>query len=513
MNNKIASSLLVLTASSLVGCATGSYNKIADKTIETSKVAESSFKSLSLPVRNMPVAAESDRFWVNKTAIMVKDDGLPEMFDKTLQLVFEPKSSLRDVTASLSRSTRMRFSFDPDVQAESDKPLLLAGYSKQTTPKGFLDQITAIPNPALSWQYKDGGVEIFRYRTQVFQLTVPTNDITFNGDISNKNTSSGSGSTGNSVSTGHVVKQSSEMKFWTSIEAEVKQMLTPNTGKVTVAKATGNVTVTDTPQALNAVEKYIKTINYNATRKIFLNIQVMTVQNSSGDNYGVNWGAVYGVLSSKYGLTFNTPIIPSGITTGAGSISAVVSDPSQLGTTATALAAVLTSMGRTTKLSTYPLWTLSGTPTHASVTKDTGYVQSVTVTPATVAGGAPTQALTPGTITSGISLHSVAKALSNNMVMLEESIEVSTLDALTTFGQVTSGQIQLAEQSKVSFIPTITMKSGETLLIAGMEDLEAKVNQNGIGSAENAFAVGATGNRSGTSTKKSFVILVTPYLM
>lgn len=503
------------------GCSTSSYNKIMNRATETTTVTDNTFKSMASPVSELPIAVESEKFWVSKNALLVKDEGLPETFYRNLQLNFEPKTSLRDITTSLSRSAHMRFSFSDDIQSESDKPILLSGFSKSTTPKGFLDYIAALPNPALSWQYKDGEVEIFRYRTQVFKLDIPKNDSTFKATISNKNASGGSGggsgSSGGSSAvtssmTGHEVTVDGASKFWTGIEAAIKQMLTEKTGKVSVSRSTGDITVTDTPQALNAIAKYIKTVNYNATRKIYLMVQVMSVESSSADNYGINWSAVYGALSTKYNISLSTPSIVNAASNGGG-ITAVLNDPSKLGTTAQAIASVLTSMGRSTKLATYPLWALSGTPTHASVVRDQSYAQSVSVTPATVAGASPTQSITPGVVTTGISLHSTASVMSDNQIMLEESIEVSTLDAMETFGKIETGQIQTPTKSKLSFLPTTTLRNGETLMLAGMRDLESNVKQNGIGSAENEFAVGTTGNRAGTTTSKSFVLLITPYLM
>lgn len=495
----------------LSGCATESYSAIRAGASGSADRAESLFQKAAVPPARQPIAVESESYYVDTAVMLVKDDGLPEMFNKNLQLRFEPRSSLRDATTVLTRATNLRFSYAPDVQGDVDKALLLAGYKNETTLKGFLDQITAQPVPALSWQYKDGQVELFRYTTRVFPLNMPNSDIDFTADASNKNQSVAGG--GAATATGHSVAVSSKLKFWDSIEKEVQQMLTPGAGKVVVSKATRSVTVTDTPQALNAVATYIQHLNDVALRKVYLNIQVVTVRNAASDNYGINWSAVYGVLASKYGVTLNSPSLPASFAQGAGAISAVLGAGTGKFETSTALLSVLSSMGKTAKVSTYPQWTMSGVPTHTTVNRSRSYAASVTVVQPTVIGGAPTQTILPATVNYGISLHSVPNVLDADTIQLEESIQISTLDALALFGQAETGQVQLPETSSTSFFPVTTLKHGQTLLMAGLEELDSTIDQAGMGSAENDAVVGTTGSRVGKSTRSTVVVLITPYLM
>lgn len=495
----------------LTGCTTNRYDQIRAQANSAGVGAEQAYRVATAPLPRAPISVESDGFYVDKVATEVKDDGLPALFYKNLDLRFEPKASLRDATDSLGRATNLRFSFAADVQQDADRPILLSGYKNKTTLKGFLDQITAMPNPALSWQFKDGQIELFRYTTRVFAVNMPNSDNDFTAEISNKNQSTAAA--GSAASTGHTMVVASKLRFWGSIEKEIQQMLTPGTGKVVVSQATRSATVTDTPQALNAVASYLRNVNEVALRKVYLNIQVVTVLNTSSDNVGINWNAVYGTLASKYGLALNSPTLPSSFAQGAGTISAVLQAGSGKFATSTALVSILSSMGKTAKVSTYPQWTMSGVPTHTLVNRSQGYAASVAVSQPTTQGGSVTQTITPATINYGISLHSVPHVLDFETVQLEESIQISTLEGLALFGQPQSGQVQLPETSATSFFPVTTLKNGQTLLMAGLEEVGSSINQEGMGSADNDIAVGTTGNRTGKATKSTIVVLITPYLM
>ena len=511
--HKIAICISLASSIFLTGCMSDRYKNIVSQNDASVQVATKSFKEVIKPLPKMPVAVDSDAFYVEKVATKTKDDGLPPVFDKNLQLRIEPHSSLRDVTMTIARATNMRFSFAPDVQMEADKQLLQAGFKRETTLKGFLDQLTSIPNPALSWQYKDGQIELFRYSTKVFALNMPTTDVDFNGDATNKSRQSGTGSTGAAVSSGQSMSVSTKLRFWASVEKEIKQMLTPTTGNVVVSQATRSVTVTDTPQALNAVEAYIQHLNEVALRKVYINVEVMTIKDAKSDSGAINWDAIYSTVKNKYGVNIVSPTMSAAAPTGTGSVTLSLNPGSGNFQASKAIVNILSTMDRTASVKSVPQYTMSDVPAHSMVNHSVGYAASVVTAQPTVAGGSVTQTITPGTVTYGISVHSIPHVLSEDSLELEESIEISTLDGMPTFGSAASGQIQIPLTSATSFFPVTTMKSGQTLIIAGIEETNTDASQNGMGSAENALAVAATGNHVGTLEKSTVVVLLTPYLL
>lgn len=496
----------------MTGCVTSRYQDISKSATSGTDLAKKTYKQVAAPLPLAPTSSEMDAFYVDKVAMQLKDDGLPEIFNKNLQMMLLPRATLREATTNLARQTKMRFSFSPDVQPDSDKPLFLAGFTSETTLKGFLDQVTAMPNPALSWQFKDGQIELFRYQTRVFALNMPSADKDFVADASNKNSGGASGG-GASTSSGHAVTETSKPRFWLSVDKEIQQMLTPGVGKLVVSQSTRSATVTDTPQALNAVSAYVKNLNATALRRVYLSVEIVTVSESSTDNAGINWNLIYSTMANKYGVTLSSPAVPSTISAGAGAISGILNAGSGNFKTSTALLSILSSLGKTANVATYPQWTMSDVPTHTLVNHSQGYAASVVTAQPTVVGGSVTQTITPGTVNYGTSLHSNPHVMGEDEIELEESIQISTLDGITLFGSSSSGEVQLPQQTATSFFPVVTMKSGQTLVLAGLQELNSVVNQEGMGSADNDLVVGATGNRAGTSTKNTVVVLITPYLM
>lgn len=520
MDSIKAVKILTLAIAAVVtsGCATSTFKATKESTEKAFDVAKEAFATTE--VERKPIAIETNRFWVSKDAILVKEDNLPEIFNESMQLVFEPQTSLREATSFLSRTVGLRFSFASDVQKDSDKRILLTKFKQSTTLRNFLDQMAALSAPAMSWQFKENQVEFYRTKTKVFALNIPKTDNDFSADISTKTQSGGGGGSGGasggsaggtSSSTGHSVRLQSRLNFWDSVGQEITPMLTPSLGTLVVSKSTGNITVTDTPQALAAVAAYVEALNETALRRVFLDIQVITVQNNDSSNYGINWGMMYSALQSKYNVSVATPAIPSSISAAAGTISTVLKAGSGDFSGSSAIMAALSDQGKTAKVTAYPQWTMSGVPTHSAVNKSKAYVQSTTVTPAIVAGTSPSVSMVTSVSTVGVSLHSLPRVIDSNTIQLEESIEISSLDKLSPFGPAAS-QVQLPEESHMAFLPITTLKNGETLVLAGMDELDATISQTGVGGAENQLVVGATGTRTSASKRSTVIILITPHL-
>jgi len=114
-----------------------------------------------------------------------------------------------------------------------------------------------------------------------------------------------------------------------------------------------------------------------------------------------------------------------------------------------------------------------------------------------------------GTVTSGFNMTVLPHVLNNGTVMLQFSTDMSNLRRIRTVSSDKS-TIETPELDTRNFMQRVAMKSGETLIISGFEQVDDSGERQGVGSPAN-FLFG--GGIKSASNKEVIVILVTPIMM
>ena len=70
-----------------------------------------------------------------------------------------------------------------------------------------------------------------------------------------------------------------------------------------LSRSTGTLTVSDRPEVLSNVSKYLTSLNRSITRQVLFNVKVFEVTLTDKDQTGLDWSAVYTNLSSKWGFS------------------------------------------------------------------------------------------------------------------------------------------------------------------------------------------------------------------
>ncbi len=497
-----------LLASAIAGCASTAYEHSKEGSLATAKVASAAAEQM---MRQPAEAGASRRvfdspgFWVNKRAIEVRDENerLPALFYSEVRLTHHPRASLRDVITILSANTGLRIAIAPDMQAEAGGPLLNQGFQSATTLKGLLDQLSAQQN--VSWRLRNGVIEIFRYDTRVFALAILPGATEFSATLGSSNALSAGGS---SVSTGQKVTTGAKTNFWDGVRAEIAQMLTAQ-GKAVVSESGGTVTVTDTPQALNAIESHVRGINEARTRQVMVSVQIYSVDANTKDNYGINWQAFYTSLSQGYKLNLVSGPAPS-VGGGNAQLGVILDSGSARWGNTQAVLSALSSQGHTTLVTSSSQVGMSGDVYPVSVIKEQAYLASVSTT---VTANAGTQtSLTPGVTTAGLSVTTVPVVLNGESLVLQNTVEFSTIDAINS---VSSGgsTIQTPERTVRSVVNKVSIKSGQTLLLTGFQQTQNGFERSGAGSADSDTALLTGGVRNANAARRTLVVLITPYIV
>ncbi|STQ14864.1 type IV pilus formation outer membrane protein [Enterobacter cloacae] len=77
--------------------------------------------------------------------------------------------------------------------------------------------------------------------------------------------------------------------LYDDIKKTVEQMVTPKSGRFWLSSATGTLSVTDTPDVLNRIGRYIEYQNKVLSRQVQLNIQIVSVNQTRNEQMGLDW--------------------------------------------------------------------------------------------------------------------------------------------------------------------------------------------------------------------------------
>ncbi len=370
--------------------------------------------------------------------------------------------------------------------------------------KGLLDTVAA--RFGVSWKYSNGTIQFFRNDTRTFQITAVPGDTELSATVSSAASSGGGegggGSSGVNNNNSHSTGVKSQLSVYSSIEKAVNIMLSAG-GRVVASPATGSITVSDTPDNLERIALFIDRENQSMSRQVMINVTVLAVTLSRGDNYGIQWNAVYKTLSRKFGIT-NT--LAAAVNATAFS-AAILDTASSKFAGSNVLIEALSEQGRVRRETTASVVTLNNQPVPVQVAKQTSYLKSSQTTLTANVGSTTT--LTPGMVTSGFNMTILPNVLSNGTVMLQFATDISSLRALRTV-RSNNSTIETPEVDTRNFLQRVAMKSNETLIISGFEQTDDNLTQQGTGTPSNILLGGSS---TAQANKEIIVILITPITM
>lgn len=372
--------------------------------------------------------------------------------------------------------------------------------------KGLLDTVTA--RFGIFWKYVDGIIQFYYTDTRTFQISAVPGDAALTASVTSGATASpdsgGNGGVSGGVSSNNTNNTAvkTQLSVYSSLEKAISVMLSPY-GNVVASPATGSITVSDTPDRLANIEKFIEKENKALSRQVMVNVTILGVTLSNNDNYGINWKLVYGDLQRKYGIG-NTR---SG-DTGSTSFSVAILDTasSKLAGTSVVIDA-LSQQGKVRRETSASVVTLNNQPVPVQVAKQTSYLKSSQTTITSNVG--TTTTLTPGTVTSGFNMSILPTILNNGTVVMQFSSDISSLRNIRKVSS-NNASIETPEIDTRNFLQRVSMRSNETLVISGFEQTDDNLDQQGVGYPSNLLLGGGV---KAQRSKELIVILITPIVM
>ncbi len=336
---------------------------------------------------------------------------------------------------------------------------------------GLLNEIAA--HYGLSWRWWHGAIRFFRYETRVFPLAVLPGSMGTALVLTNQSDlgSQGGAAGGASETSSQTVTQNQRNDFWSQLVVDLKAMLTRH-GIVFANPEAGTVTVTDRPLIIRRVGRYLASINRVMQREVSVSVRVYSLDLTNAALRGFNLNVMFDNLARTYGVTV-TGANPVASVGGAATLSATLLDTAtgRIGQYAGShlLVEALSQYGHVALMTQGSGIALQGQPLPIQVTKTVGYLASAQTTASSLVG--QSTALTPGEVTTGFSMIVVPRILAGRELAMQYAIDLATLNSLTT---ISSGgeSIQVPSVSSQRFVQRVIMRSGQTLVLAGFEQIE-----------------------------------------
>lgn len=376
----------------------------------------------------------------------------------------------------------------------------------------YLNQITA--ELGVSWEYTNGAVRIYRIATRSWAIAISPGALTYKDEMSGGGQgggSTGSGTTGTqSFGSSNSSTVSATLDAWKSMEETVKAMLSP-AGKYAFNQASGTLTVSDTKQVVDAVEKWVRHENAILKAQVAIDVRTITVQLNDGSSAGFDLNAVYSKLnestgSSGWAMKLVSPTSLASADAGSASFNLV--KPSSAWSGSSAAVQAMNSFGRVIGDFTDTIITTNRVPGRTQSVTDQAYLASTTpASGGATAGGTGVPGLTPGVVTYGTNLTVVPTIGDDNTVLLQlfdTRSDLLGISSVSTGSGATLQQINTPTLARYKVAQNFHVGQGETLLIVGSNsDSWNSKSATGIGGA----------STNGTRTRVLKVMMVTPRIL
>jgi type IVB pilus formation R64 PilN family outer membrane protein len=411
--------------------------------------------------------------------------------------------------------------------AETSEPMAMRiAYSHDGPLDELLNQIAG--RFGIAWDYKGGRLVFSRFQTKTFVLHLPADVRTVEAEVGGQalgaatdltGISSGGQSGSGSASSGggsaapapgadgvhQKVSTTATLDTWKEVGEAVERLLSP-AGHYATAPSSGEIVVTDTPAAVKRVADYVEQKNANLTRQVAIQVDVLSVDDTKGDNFEIDWNLIF--QNADLGLALVSPTLIKGAATDLAM--QILRPTSDFRGTSVVIKALSTQL-QTRLVTTSVATTLNNHPAPIQVTRTDGYLRSIQSN-VTGVNAVVSTSLVPGQITTGFVMTVTPRFLDRDRLMLTYNIDLSRLLPFTT-ASVGSGDnaasIQIPNFERRAFMQAVAVKAGDTLVLSGFEqaddrgDLEAPLHP------ENSLF----GSRQLQRHRSRLVILLTPVIV
>lgn len=378
-------------------------------------------------------------------------------------------------------------------QVETDADIIL-DYKGEL--KGLLDYVAVKKN--LKWKFDSEANKIFFYPLETETLVVfavaedinMKSTVTTNTSAGNSNSSQGSESDAKS-SNEQEITFNQDQKYWDDVTKTVQSMLSTE-GRVSFNKTQGKVTITDNDYTLSQIRGYVENLNDDAFKQITVDFKIVNLKLNDSRDLGVNMNFINDKLSFNLGngaITADNAFGSIGWASGNDK----------------ALLNILDKLGTVKVDTNISVVTANNMPVPVQVTQNQAYIKERKIESGSTDSD-PIEEVTTDTVSQGVTATITPKAMGQN-VLLNYSMNLAVIDSLETAPGDT--KIQLPITSTKNFVQRLTMRNGESKVIAAFEKTDSKT---GSKHPLNPSLWFIGGQETFSKEKEIILLIATPYI-
>ena len=521
---------LALLAGCFVLASCNKYVAEADKRIETTLARAEEYKEIAeipdLPEPVDTVRVQND-IWLGASSTKIMEgEALPSWVEKDdgITISISEDASLPDIIQEIADMTGLTIRMD-DLKAENSIPTDKVPVKYSGKLSGLLNYLAN--RYSLYWRYKDDVITFFTQETRVFTVYALPTETNMTANLSGATLSEGGG--GNASSS---LSVNTDLKIWDSIEEGVKQVVGDN-GRLSFSRVAGTVTVTASPYIVRKVAAYIANWNEKLSRQVAVTVRILQVTVSNEDNYGLNLNAIFN--SKNIVSTFASPFtaIKGATSTTGGSLLMTLVKENSKWKDSSALVQAFSTQGKTQLVTSSTVTTLNNKVAPVQISTSKNYLKEIKVTTSGSNDDKSTDTdYQVDTLNYGFTMEILPRILDHGRLIVLFNLSITDLVELRDFTvnsgdsktnsesseenedgddpETSSTTLQMPTMKMRGFVQEIAMRSGQTLVLTGFEDLNEGTRSAGIGKAKMGLLGGQAYN---TSERNILVILMTPEVL
>ena len=359
---------------------------------------------------------------------------------------------------------------------------------------GFLDYVSA--QIGVDWTYKGGRIKFVGPQTVTYTIWALPGTTEAEGTIGG----------GEAFGAGTPAKTSYKMNvdYWEDIESGIKAIVPQDTAKYSINRTSGTITLTAFQAIHERIQDFIEAENARLSRQVAVKIDILSFTSSEGDTKSANLDAVLESMSA--GLNFNV----GGSTakqTGTPSFGFSVIDTDGTNSKWAGTNGFIQSLakrGKVALLNSTSIIATNNQPTPISLVSAHAYLSGMTQTDED--NGDTSTELETSVINDGLNMTLTPRILSGGEIMLNYHMSLTDLVGIEEFTSANS-TVQLPETTSRSFMQTVTVDSGDAVVVAAHDSTSNSRNASGPFSPK---YWGLGGQDAYSRDKTKIVIIMTP---
>ncbi len=405
----------------------------------------------------------------------------------------------RELFLSLARENDFNLVLSPEVSGTVTMDI------KEATAEELMDEVCGMLACRVAYTGDTIRITPAMRVTRVFPVDYLITTRTGQGSLMASTSASGGGSgvsttTSESQSTNSIVTEE-KGDFWAGLSEEVGALLSPGSAKVVVNRTAGTLTVTDYPENIARVERYLRMLEARVRAGVIIETRIFEVTLDDSTQYGINWSALPDLSSISLSGS-----LPGGATAAQSLASGTTAfQVGVAGTKFNAFLDALAQSGNLNVLSAPKVSTLNNQKAIIRIGRQDVFFRAV-VTPASTNSAAFTT-FTPDSVTEGIILSVTPQVGRDGRVMLaiHPSITEKVGEAKAPDGN-TAPILDVRETSTV-----VSVADGQTVFIGGLMQERTQETVNSVPLLGDIPYLGALFRNNLQEKKKTeLVILITP---